>query len=280
MPPYLREREWDDQLRQELDKWHDGLIRQLGERECPECTAEQSLESTRALLSSLASWLRMPPLPLMQGSVRSLAFAESLRVNAIRVRFELAHEATDTALYGPDATGSLLALEGFRSRWPQDKWAPFAGEPASPAASSLQEGLRELRSDFLLSISGFSFEWYEHSGPAASMMFWLLCRDMWPTTGDVLLSKTPEQWIADKRSRRGTRSQVDLSSGHFRLSPFIALLISHLAHWGNPFEAGEAARALSTHALPMLAGEESRSIPPNMTLAAFLHTFPTLAALS
>ena len=204
---------------------------------CLDCIAIAERDRVRERMRMLASMCGCSPLAELDGTPRLVAYAESVRWEALAGRFAPAATAVETAVSYPTFAERMLQ-DAFRAQWP-DGFSGMLGEDIDLLA---------------MEMNGFRRGWGTQPGALligglgaphllshrAALAIWLVWRDSWPDGYDPLRLMSARAWIASSlhRGRYGTVSGPATSIVN------AAVLIADIGGWETRWEAYGAFRTL------------------------------------
>lgn len=238
-----------------LEVWTATRVNVLSDEPCQECAAGERVAQVEAQVGPWMSWLRLPDLPVLSGSVRQVAFAATLRADAV-TRVVRTVETMVLQAYLHPSTHAALASELLASRFPDlsSGWAPDVagvGEEYLSSRSSLTR---------------------KSVGVEGALGVWLATRWALSTRqGQALWGYTDaDTWIRYRKGAGRQGGQVDLS-GLPRLLPALTLVTGR-RDWPD-------AASMFT-AMELLAGEAAGTIPALMAAPAGSVLSELLSSLS
>lgn len=200
------------------------------ERLCPDCFAEQELRGGRRRLEIFAETFGREPLPYLEGSLRQVSYAESVREDIywrfIYKRFDAIYSAFHETTIGEELLYSALPVLS-------EKYGVQTREAPSEDILVLQKQV--VKGSYVLDKFGVG----RHFSPPEHLAVWLLLRKEWTDEYRLFDERRPKVWVANRITRQeGTVRDPDPRT------VATAVLVSRLTHWETRETAEQAFRFL------------------------------------
>lgn len=209
------------------------------ESPCPECIAGLSLTGVRETARKITDLFDVSPLPHMDGTVRQVSFAESVRLGVLLSHLGRDMWSAAEAITAP-SVGEQLMLAGLKATWPGDCWLP------RPASDNVRETVERTRTCVRENLFGYWVHHLdEHESPdMAWLAVWVVGRQTILSAEHLLGDTRIKGWIARGRSRVSRFQQPAALAEPTRRTMTSAMLLSWMHGWSNRDEAWTAYQTL------------------------------------